>query len=107
MVQRRNWFILDDSAYFFDEKMQNRGIIDAGEVATLWIRSERQTLRRLSETGAIIFTVKTQFAPFPELRGRSDVAARLVDFLKQASPRSLANKDAAGRVGAIIDYLDR
>lgn len=38
---------------------------NAGE--TLWIRSERQTLRRLPETGAILFTIGVYVAPFAAL----------------------------------------
>ena len=105
LVQRRNWFIHDDPTYFLPGKIDNRGLIDATAAANLWIRSERQTLRRLPDSDAIIFTVKTQFAPFPELRARHDVATQLVNFIENASPRSLANKDVAGRVGAVIEYL--
>ena len=34
----------------------------------LWLRSERQTLRRLPATGAVLFTIRVQQTPFASLR---------------------------------------
>lgn len=45
---------------------------------TLFARSERQTLRRLPETGAIVFTIGVYVSPLGELSKRS------VDFLTDA-----------------------
>ena len=41
----------------------------------LWLRSERQTLRRLPATGAVLFTIRVQQTPFASLAERPDVAA--------------------------------
>lgn len=105
MVSRRNWFVHDEPTYFLDGKINNRGLIDAAGAADLWIRSERQTLRRLNDSDAIVFTVKTQFAPLSQLRARAETAAQMVEFIQNASQRSLENKAVAGRVGAVLDYL--
>jgi dimethylamine monooxygenase subunit A len=43
-----------------------------------WIRTERQTLRRLPQTGAILFTIRTQFASLDVLRHRPDRARDLL-----------------------------
>ena len=43
----------------------------------LWLRSERQTLRRLVRSGMILFTIKTQVCPMAQLAERPDVAARM------------------------------
>lgn len=45
--------------------------------APFWLRTERQTLRRLPRTGAILFTIKVQIAPANVLLQRSDIGARL------------------------------
>lgn len=45
--------------------------------APFWLRSERQTLRRLPRTGAILFTIKVQIAPAAVLLQRPDIAAQL------------------------------
>jgi hypothetical protein len=45
--------------------------------APFWLRTERQTLRRLPRTGAILFTIKVQIAPARVLLERPDIAAAL------------------------------
>ncbi|MEM1194921.1 MAG: DUF3445 domain-containing protein [Pseudomonadota bacterium] len=78
---------------------------NAGE--TLWVRSERQTLRRLPETGAILFTIGVYVAPLASLapqsiaglasavqslvvgegerRGAPAYAAALIEFAKESA----------------------
>ena len=50
--------------------------------AELWLRSERQTLRRLPASGAVLFTIRVQQTPFTSLVDRPDVAARLAARLR-------------------------
>jgi len=45
--------------------------------APFWLRSERQTLRRLPRTGAILFGIKVQIAPAAVLLDRPDLAAAM------------------------------
>ncbi|MDO9175319.1 MAG: DUF3445 domain-containing protein [Actinomycetota bacterium] len=49
----------------------------ADDGSPFWLRSERQTLRRLPRTGAILFAIKVQIAPASVLLHRPDVAAGL------------------------------
>ena len=42
-----------------------------------WLRSELQTVRRLPQSGAILFTIKLQLAPAQVLLHRPDIARRL------------------------------
>lgn len=105
LVKRRNWFVHDDPTHFLSAHVDQREITNPSEVEGLWVRSERQTLRRLERTNTIVFTVKTQFAPLVEVKSRPEVAAGLVTFLEQASDRSLDNKNVAGRAGAVVAYL--
>ncbi len=105
LVRRRNWFVHDEPVHFLANHIDQRAFTNPAEVANLWLRSERQTLRCLHRTGAIVFTVKTQFAPFPQVKARPVVAGDLVEFLSLASEQSLRNKDAFGRSQAVIDYL--
>lgn len=105
VVGRRNWFVHDAPTHFLPSHIDHLPVMNPADVAGLWVRSERQTLRRLERTGAIIFTVKTQFAPFAQVKARPEVASELAAFLEVASERSLRNKDAAGRQEAVITYL--
>ncbi len=105
LMARRNWFFHDHDRYVQLAHTTGRSIAEATQVEPLWLRSERQTLRRLPQTGAMIFTIRTQMAPIAELRKRKPVAAAVADHLAAASPRGLAVKDAAGRADALISYL--
>jgi hypothetical protein len=76
---RANWFIVASDAlrYLPNDPPQERFAhvtpSNAGE--TLIVRSERQTLRRLPETGAIVFTIGVYLAPLGSLS--DDNVARL------------------------------
>ena len=60
-VWRRNWTVLDTDEFHLPSPATRRGTHGlAGDLgAQLWFRVERQTLRRLPETGAITFTIHT------------------------------------------------
>ena len=105
IVWRRNWFIHDEPTFFQPDYMEKRPCTTPEEAASLFVRSEWQTLRRLAFSGRIVFTVKTQVAPIEQLRCRHEIATKMCDFLATASHRSLENKNAAGRDQAVVDYL--
>jgi hypothetical protein len=65
---------------------------NAGEA--LFVRSERQTLRRLPETGAILFTIGVHVAPLGSLSGEN------IAFMGEALATIPA--DEAGRRGAAL-----
>ena len=74
-VWRSNWIIQDHPALF-------QPVIPPGPLLEnpqdLWIRMERQTLRRLPETGGILFTIRGYQQPLPEYLSRSkDIASNL------------------------------
>jgi hypothetical protein len=52
------------------------------------LRSERQTLRRLPDSGAVLFTIRVQQAPFGVLAHRPEAAARLAARIR-AQPHEL------------------
>jgi hypothetical protein len=56
--------------------------VDVGaDGSPFWIRSERQTLRRLAHLDAIVFTIKIQTVPARALLDRPDIARALGDQL--------------------------
>lgn len=104
-VWRRNWFVHDEPDLYRPERKTHRPVSDPEEAASLWIRSEWQTLRRLAFSGLIVFTVKTQVAPMAQLKARPLVAEQMAAYLRAASDRALRNTDTYGRHEAIISYL--
>jgi len=80
-VWRSNWIIQDHPALF-------QPVIPPGPLLEnpqdLWIRMERQTLRRLPETGGILFTIRGYQQPLPEYLSRSkDIASNLRVLLER------------------------
>ena len=63
-----------------------------------WLRTEFQTLQRLTESDAILFTIKTQLAPIGVLRSRPDRAAELLAQLNSWSADLHRYKGSGGHV---------
>jgi len=65
-VWRRNWTLLDTPELHLPSPAARRRppeALGADLGARLWFRVERQTLRRLPRTGAIVFTIRTSVQP--------------------------------------------
>ncbi len=76
---------------------------NAGE--TLFVRSERQTLRRLPQTGAILFTIGVYVSPLGELsRGNVAMLAGAVGALVEGEDD---RRGAGAYAGALIGYAAR
>ncbi len=80
-VWRSNWIIQDHPALF-------QPVIPPGPLLEnpqdLWIRMERQTLRRLPETGGILFTIRGYQQPLLEYLSRNkDIASNLRILLER------------------------
>lgn len=76
---------------------------NAGE--RLFIRSERQTLRRLPQTGAILFNIGVYVAPLGTLSAASQ--ARLVQALDTLPADEFARRGAAHYAGALAAFCRR
>ncbi|MCP1335424.1 heme-dependent oxidative N-demethylase family protein [Futiania mangrovi] len=82
-VQRLNWGLAASPVTFTPEARRDddrrMAHLTAGDaIDALWLRVERQTLRRLARTGAILFTIRTVMTPLAEvLAGQEDVRALL------------------------------
>jgi hypothetical protein len=97
-VWRRNWSVHDDPAYFLPEPTEpHRREPPDG----LWLRSERQTLRRLPRTGAVLFTIRTQQVPLAALTDRPDIARRMAAAISAWSPQLRAYKGGHGALAAL------
>jgi hypothetical protein len=90
---RRNWLVHTDDRLFapVPPPVPDPPLTadDAGH--RLWLRSERQTLRRLAASGAVAFTIRTQQAPLAVVETRPDLRARLAAAVASWS-------------GALVDY---
>jgi hypothetical protein len=83
VVQRRNWTVVSDPALGIADPTAMRSAIAAIAPADaaehLFVRVERQTLRRLPQTGGVLFTIRVWVHPLAALR---QDPARLAAFAR-------------------------
>ena len=94
-VWRRNWFVHPDAALFQPDRPPGGDpVIGAPEALTsLVIRSERQTLRRLTPLDDwILFTIRVQQATLGQLIASPDRADRFRHLLATAPSATLAHR---------------
>lgn len=102
-VWRRNWFVHDSPELHLPRPPAR---LPHPEVpGDLWLRSERQTLRRLPRTDAILFTLRTQQVPLAVVAERPDVAHRMAAAIAAWSDDLVAYRGAAAWRDAALDWL--
>jgi Haem-dependent oxidative N-demethylase, alpha subunit-like len=110
-VWRRNWFVLatnelhlPDREDVFHARHAVKTIAPDG--SPLWIRSERQTLRRLPATDAIVFTIRVQQAPLGVLLERRDLAIKMLRATQSWDEPKRAYTSTGGVLDRLIEWLD-
>jgi hypothetical protein len=103
-VWRRNWFVTPTDDLHLPSFPP--GLVIPGHIARdgapMWIRSERQTLRKLPRSGAIVFTIRVQLAPLGVLLQRRDLAHRMLQSVRSWDD----TKRGDTSTGRILDALD-
>ena len=103
-VRRRNWFIHHSPELHQPEPPPSPA--DPVPVPDgLWLRSERQTLRRLERTGAILFTIRTQQVQLGALAGRPDVAREMAMAIDAWSDELIAYRAAQPWRADVVRWL--
>lgn len=97
-VWRRNWSVHDDDAYFLPDPTPAR---DVAPPDGLYLRSERQTLRRLTSAPVVLFTIRTQQVPLAALAERPDVAHRMAAAIASWSAAMVGYKGDHGALAAV------
>ncbi|OAP37819.1 NADH dehydrogenase [Sinorhizobium glycinis] len=109
-VERFNWAVNVDGALHLPKSKAEgigAGAVELGEGGT-FIRVERQTLRKLPRTGAIVFTIRIYSDPLAALRNRPDAAALARSFMEQLNELTLpqaAYKGLVSKREALISVL--
>ena len=108
-VWRANWSIIDDptlhqpsAAFRRTDTVVTKD--DAG--ARLWLRVERQTLTRLPETGAVLFTILTFIAPLAAIAAEPGLGQKLAARVRELPPPMLAYKNLAANRDAVVALLE-
>ena len=107
LTWRLNWTVVDDPAPFQPEHIAGHVPITSDSAgAHLWLRVERQTLRRLPATGAVVFTIRTYITRIDAAVGDAAAAAELAALLRDTPAATLAYKQIAPFQAALLAWLD-
>lgn len=110
MVVRLNWGMTDDPALYAESRKFRREhnpdvtAQNAGE--KIWLRVERQTLRLLPESGAVLFGIRTHLYTVARLAADRQVAADLASAVRALPPEMALYKSIPPFRAALLDYLD-
>ena len=105
IVARRNHSIHESPERFSPVRPPSQPFTEQEVADGLWLRSERQTLRLLPQTGAVLFTIRVQQTPFRTFADAPEVAARFADRLR-AQPDAVTEMNGlATNRDAVIAYL--
>ena len=109
---RRNWSLHNNPSLRQDgtentsKKPSNKiTSVNAGEY--LWLRVERQTLRRLKETGAILFTIRIHLRPLKEVVKFEGIVNRLNRALSALPPEMQIYKQTNIFADSVQNYLNK
>ena len=110
-VWRLNWSLTDDPELFqpsgHGRTECDPGITSATAGDRIFFRVERQTLRRLPDSGAICFGIRVYQNPLSDLEGDPAGAARLAAALRELPDAVLRYKSIKVFDRPLLSYLDR
>jgi hypothetical protein len=108
---RSNWSIVDAPDLYLKQRRfaqgHNSDITAENAGRKLWIRSERQSLRRLPRSGDVLFTIRTYIRPLSVLETLPSVARGLAQALDKVPPEMRGYKNQLPIRDALLAYLSR
>lgn len=106
-VWRRNWFVHACAELHLPEPPAALSRGGSAVPEGLWLRSERQTLRRLPDTGAVLFTIRTQQVPFTVLAERPEIAGSVAAAMRSWPPELVTYRGAASWRDEAVVWLKK
>jgi hypothetical protein len=104
-VMRLNWSLTDSPELFMPFRRRREGLTAANAGERLWLRVERQTLRRLPRSGDVLFTIRTHLTPLAEVAAVPGAAAALAARVEGLPPDLAAYKGLPPIRDALLGYL--
>ncbi len=106
---RSNWFVVESAAPRYlpttDPAMRFAHVSADNAGDTLFLRCERQTVRRLPDTGAVLFTIGIAVEPFARLS--AGLASRIADSVAALGSGEHARRAAPHYAAALAKYAAR
>jgi len=111
LAKRFTWSVIDDAALFqptgHGATSSNAGVTPGNAGDTLVLRVERQTFRRLPQSGAIVFGIRTHVTPLDRVTARPGEAARLREAILAFPPEMGRYKSLLPFRPALLAYLEQ
>jgi hypothetical protein len=104
-LERRSWALLDDPT--LHQPVATAGVPDRFEPTGLWLRVERQALRRLPASGAVTFAIRTRQWRVDRLADHPEQAAGLAASLRSTPDDLAAYKGVAAIRAPLLAWLDQ
>jgi hypothetical protein len=106
-VWRLNWTLIDRPDLHQPDEAEPTTTAGEDPGRGLWFRVERQTLRRMDDHPAVLFTIRTYVTPLGELvDAYPDAAGALLATLPTVPAETLAYKGWGGLVGDVTAWLE-
>lgn len=109
IASRLNWSVLDDPALFQPtgkwREQRDSAITPDNAGQRLYLRVERQTLRRLPESGAVLFAIRVHSYPLAQAITTVDAAARLAEAVRALPEETVHYKSLRVFGPALLDWL--
>ena len=109
---RRNWSLHDNPSLrqdgierMSDEPANRITSVNAGE--NLWLRVERQTLRKLKETGAILFTIRIHLRQLKHVVKYEGAANRIAKAISALPPEMQTYKQTDTFADSVQNFLNK
>ncbi len=111
IAARLNWSVLDDPTLFQPagkwRSEQDRTITDQNAGERLFARVERQTLRRLPISGAVLFGIRVHVYRLATVVTTSAIASVLAQAIRALPPETAHYKSLPMFQDALLGWLDR
>ena len=106
LVWRLNWGVVDSPARFQPVRVPvSEPITAASAGERLWLRVERQTLRKLGQTAAVVFTIRTHITRLDRAIATPRAAADLAGAIEAMPPAMQRYKQIAPFAPALRAWL--
>ena len=103
--QRWNWSVMTENKLFTPHRARRTPLpADAG-IDDIFIRMEHQTLRKLADSGCILFTIRTYIEPLNRWASQPGAAQSLADSLAEMTPQMRDYKGVAMFEEALLAHL--
>ncbi|NBR39267.1 MAG: DUF3445 domain-containing protein [Alphaproteobacteria bacterium] len=91
---RMNWSLQLGDELFAPHRSSRKAAVSDMDSQAMCLRVESQTLRKLPETGRVLFTIRTHMVPMARWRNVPGAFESLIDMLEEMSPQARHYKGA-------------